>query len=85
MSGGLSRSLWRPTTTGRAIDVILIRSNARHLPLADESIQCCVTSPPYWGLRSYEGNPNMIGLEPTFDEHLANLVERVPRGPAGAA
>ena len=54
--------------------MILIRSDARHLPLADESVQCCVTSPPYWGLRSYQGDPNMIGLEPTFNEHLANLV-----------
>ena len=55
-------------------DMILIRSDARHLPLADESVQCCVTSPPYWGLRSYHGDPHMIGLEPTFDEHLENLV-----------
>lgn len=28
------------------------------MPLADQSVQCCVTSPPYWGLRDY-------GLEPT--------------------
>ena len=54
--------------------MILIRSDARHLPLADESVQCCVTSPPYWGLRSYHGGESMIGLEPTFEEHLANLV-----------
>ena len=27
-----------------------------------------------WGLRSYKGDPGMIGLEPTFDDHLANLV-----------
>ena len=27
-----------------------------------------------WGLRSYKGDPGMIGLEPTWDEHLANLV-----------
>ena len=40
-----------------------------------ESVHCCVTSPPYWGLRSYEGDPGMIGLEPTFDEHLSRLVE----------
>ena len=37
-------------------------------------VHCVVTSPPYWGLRSYHGDPGMIGLEPTFDEHLANLV-----------
>ena len=52
----------------------LIRSDARHIPLADESVQCCVTSPPYWGLRSYHGGENMIGLEPTFEDHLTNLV-----------
>ena len=42
--------------------------------LPDASVHCCVTSPPYWGLRSYTGDPGMIGLEPTFDEHLENLV-----------
>ena len=43
--------------------------------LPDESVHCVVTSPPYWGLRSYKGELGMIGLEPTFDDHLANLVE----------
>jgi DNA modification methylase len=32
--------------------------------LAPESIQCCVTSPPYWGLRDY-GHADQIGQEPT--------------------
>ena len=41
--------------------------------LPDESVQCCVTSPPYWGLRDY-GVEGQIGLEPTFDEFLARLV-----------
>ena len=53
---------------------LLIRSDARAIPLADESVQCCITSPPYWGLRSYHGGENMIGLEPTFEAHLENLV-----------
>ena len=44
----------------------------RELP--DESVHCVVTSPPYWGLRAYKGEPGMIGLEPTFEEHLENLV-----------
>ena len=46
----------------------------RELP--DESVHCVVTSPPYWGLRSYEKDAGfwMIGLEPTFDEHLRRLV-----------
>ena len=39
-----------------------------------ESVQCCVSSPPYWGLRSYRGDSGMIGLERTFDGHLAALV-----------
>jgi site-specific DNA-methyltransferase (cytosine-N4-specific) len=34
-------------------DLILIKSDARHIPLKDESVQCVVTSPPYWGLRDY--------------------------------
>ena len=92
--------------------------------MADESVQCCITSPPYWGLRAYKGDSwdggdpecdhqrgtgaidsstlegskatvhgakegwpkgrcgkcgatltgRMIGLEPTFDEHLTALV-----------
>ena len=42
--------------------------------LPAESVHCCITSPPYWGLRAYGGDPGMIGLEPTFDAHLANLV-----------
>ena len=100
---------------------------ARLRELPDESIHCCITSPPYWGLRSYEGDSwaggdascdhkhptqhqkqgatsarqgranveaqrnetfrdvcarcgakrtgTMIGLEPTFDEHLERIVE----------
>ena len=47
-------------------------SQLRTLP--DESVHCVVTSPPYWGLRAYTGDPGMIGLEPTFDAHLENLV-----------
>ena len=42
--------------------------------LPDGSVHCVVTSPPYWGLRAYKGDPGMIGLEPTFDDHLDNLV-----------
>ena len=41
--------------------------------LADESIDCVVTSPPYWGLRDY-GVEGQIGLEPTLVEHLETMV-----------
>ena len=63
----------------------VIRGNAKDIPLADGSVHCVVTSPPYWGLRAYGGDPGMIGLEPTFDAHLANLVDVFREGLAGAA
>ena len=53
---------------------VVLCGDARHVPLADGSVHCVVTSPPYWGLRSYSGDAGMIGLEEMFDEHLVNLV-----------
>ena len=41
--------------------------------LADESVDCVVTSPPYWGLRDY-GVEGQIGLEPTMGEHIETLL-----------
>jgi len=41
--------------------------------LPDESIDCCVTSPPYWAMRDY-GVEGQLGLEPTLAEHLETLV-----------
>jgi len=41
--------------------------------LAEQSINCCVTSPPYFGLRDY-GNDDQIGLEQTPDEFVEALV-----------
>ena len=38
------------------------------------SVQTCVTSPPYWGLRDY-GNADQLGLEPTPELYVANMVE----------
>lgn len=46
--------------------VVLLNCDARSLPLPDESVQCCVTSPPYWGLRDY-GTSGQLGLEKTPD------------------
>lgn len=42
--------------------------------LPDNSIDCCVTSPPYWGLRDY-GVDGQIGVEPTPELHIKALVE----------
>ena len=42
--------------------------------LPDESVQCCVTSPPYWGLRDY-GHDGQIGLESTPEAYVGRMVE----------
>lgn len=41
--------------------------------LPDGSVDMCVTSPPYWGLRDY-GCEGQLGLEPSFDEYITKLV-----------
>lgn len=41
--------------------------------IADGSVQCCVTSPPYWGLRDY-GHDGQLGLEQTPDDYVDNMV-----------
>ena len=43
----------------------------RRLP--DASVHCCVTSPPYWGLRDY-GVEGQIGLEPTPAAYVEKMV-----------
>lgn len=49
-----------------------VRDGLRSLPAG--SVQCCVTSPPYWGLRDY-GVDGQIGLEPTPEAFVATMVE----------
>lgn len=41
--------------------------------LPDQSVQCCVTSPPYFGLRDY-GVSGQMGLEPTLSEYISGMV-----------
>jgi site-specific DNA-methyltransferase (adenine-specific) len=41
--------------------------------LHDQSVNCCVTSPPYWRLRDY-GVEGQIGIEETIAEYLDKLV-----------
>lgn len=42
--------------------------------LAAGRFRCCVTSPPYWGLRDY-GHPDQLGLEPTPEAYVDRMVE----------
>jgi DNA modification methylase len=48
-----------------------VRKRLAEIP--DASVRCCVTSPPYWGLRDY-GNDTQIGLEQSPDEYVEQLV-----------
>ena len=41
--------------------------------LPEASVQCCVTSPPYFGLRDY-GHEGQIGLEATPEAYVAEMV-----------
>jgi DNA modification methylase len=54
---------------------ILIGDCSKRLKeLPDASVHCCVTSPPYFGLRDY-GVEGQMGLEPTPDEFVAGMVD----------
>jgi len=48
-----------------------VRMRLKELP--DESVQCVVTSPPYWGLRDYGVN-EQLGLERTPEEYVCKMV-----------
>ncbi|TXH01864.1 MAG: site-specific DNA-methyltransferase [Candidatus Moraniibacteriota bacterium] len=60
---------------GNEIDLQVIEGDSfKVLPkLKSDSIQCCVTSPPYWGLRDYD-HPQQIGAEASPADYVANLV-----------
>ena len=53
---------------------MILNANALNIPLADGTVQTCVTSPPYYGLRDY-GTPGQLGLEQTPAEYVANMVD----------
>jgi DNA modification methylase len=67
---------------------VIVRANAINIPLSDCSVHCCVTSPPYWGLRKYAGeqvtfwkmSPDgevdecAFGLEPTIEQYVEHSV-----------
>jgi DNA modification methylase len=57
--------------SGVRIYCVDVMEGLRALP--DESVQCCVTSPPYWGLRDY-GVEGQVGLEKTPEEYVERMV-----------
>lgn len=60
------------------MSVTILRANALALPLADESVDLVVTSPPYFGLRSYQDGgehyEGQIGSEATPAEFVDALI-----------
>ena len=59
----------------KKIETILLGDAAEQLrTLGADSVHCCVTSPPYFGLRDY-GVPGQIGQEAAPEEYINRLVE----------
>lgn len=60
---------------------LVLRGDARALPLRAESVDLVVTSPPYWALRAYQDGgrayDGQIGAEPTPAEYVAALLDVV--------
>lgn len=56
-------------------DVTILTGDSRKLlsTIEDKSIQSCVTSPPYWGLRDYE-HDDQIGAEESPEDYVKDLV-----------
>ena len=56
-------------------DTVLFGDCLQTLKEFDEKARCCITSPPYYGLRNYGDDENQIGLEESPEEYIQNLVE----------
>ncbi|HVZ17097.1 MAG TPA: DNA methyltransferase [Terriglobales bacterium] len=58
------------------MSIRILRGDVRGMlrTLEPDSIDCVITSPPYWGLRDY-GVAGQIGMEPTLGEHIETLVD----------
>ena len=56
------------------VRTLLIEGDAQRIlaMFPDECLDCCVTSPPYWGHRAYAGGG--IGLETTFGQYIDDLL-----------
>jgi DNA modification methylase len=58
---------------GKPIEIINGDSLEVIKTLPDNAVNCCVTSPPYWGLRNY-GVEGQLGLEKTPEEYVGKMV-----------
>ena len=58
----------------RGVEILVGDCLDRLKDMPDESVDCCVTSPPYWGLRQYGDEKKQLGMENTPEEFVENLV-----------
>ena len=56
-------------------DLILFGDCLQTLKEFDEKPRCCITSPPYYGLRDYGGEDYQIGQEESPEEYIQKLVK----------
>jgi site-specific DNA-methyltransferase (cytosine-N4-specific) len=61
-------------TRAAPVEIILGDSRQELSKLPDETFQCCVTSPPYWGVRDY-GIIGQLGAEPILNDYVDDLVK----------
>lgn len=60
-----------------------VEARAGLADLSDQSVDCVLTSPPYWACRDYglpkvqweDGSSSSLGLEPDFEKYLDHLIE----------
>lgn len=60
---------------------LIVKGNSLRIPLANGSVHCVVTSPPYWALRDYGVN-DQLGLEETpeiYIEKISDVFDEVFR------
>lgn len=62
-----------PVYCSPAVSAVLLRADARALPLPGRSVDLVVTSPPYFGMRDY-GSPDEIGIESSPAEYVAQMM-----------
>lgn len=53
---------------------VVISADALDLPLRDNSVDCVVTSPPYWGLRQYGDAPGELGNNQSMDDYIGCIL-----------
>jgi len=58
------------------VSTLIIRADALHIPLASESVQAVVTSPPYYRLRKYAGHSeDAFGWEKTVSQYVRKTIK----------